>query len=169
VTPGALVFWLLALLVLGSAAYVALTRNVVRAAFALFGTFFGVAGLYAWLGADFLFGVQLIVYAGGILVLLLFGVMLTRHSTEMLVPGNPVRWAPAAIISLGLAGLLLAVVLGSAWLVATPAVPASPTTHDIGRLLLSRFVLPFEVASLVLLAVMVGAAVIARRAPVDRP
>jgi NADH-quinone oxidoreductase subunit J len=77
-TAGALVFYLFALVTVGSAAVVVLARSLIYSAFALLFTFFGVAGLYVILGADFLAATQLLVYVGGILVLLLFGVMLTH-------------------------------------------------------------------------------------------
>jgi NADH-quinone oxidoreductase subunit J len=91
VNLGALVFYFLALMILSSALYVALTKHVVRAGFALIAAFLGIAGLFAFLGADFLAGTQLLVYAGGILVLLLFGVMLTQHSFALHLPGQPAR------------------------------------------------------------------------------
>jgi len=157
-----IIFLFLALLVLGPAAYVATTRHVVRAGFALIAAFFGVAGLFAWLGADFLAGTQVLVYAGGILVLLLFGVMLTQNASAVDLPGTATRVFPAALISAAIAVLLIIVAVNSNWAVRDPR-PPQPTTAEIGQLLLTRFVLPFELASVLLLAVMVGAAVIARR------
>lgn len=166
--PAAIVFYALAALVIGSALYVALTRHVVRAAFGLFITFLGIAALYGWLGADFLAGTQLMVYAGGILVLLLFAVMLTRHSLELQLPGEPTRWVPAALIGLAVAALLITAALSARWAAVDNPAPAQPTTAEIGQLLLTRYVLPFEIASVVLLAVLVGATVISRRESGDR-
>ncbi len=157
-----LIFGLLALMVLAPAFYVATTRHIVRAAFALIAAFFGIAGLFAWLGADFLAGAQVMVYAGGILVLLLFGVMLTQNASSVDLPGTSTRILPAAIVSVGIAFVLIVVALQTPWAVREPR-PQEPTTAEIGQLLLTRFVLPFELASVLLLAVMVGAAVIARR------
>ena len=78
-----LVFYLFALVTVGSAAVVVLARSLIYSAFALLFTFFGVAGLYVILGADFLAATQLLVYVGGILVLLLFGVMLTHKLYDL--------------------------------------------------------------------------------------
>ena len=157
-----MVFYLLALMVVVPAFYVAITRNVVRAGFALIGAFFGIAGLFAWLGADFLAGTQMLVYAGGILVLLLFGVMLTQQASALQLPGKAARLLPATLVSVGIAAVLVIVALTSRWATRIPREP-EPTTAAIGQLLLTRFIIPFEVASVLLLAVMVGAAVIARR------
>ncbi|HVO13555.1 MAG TPA: NADH-quinone oxidoreductase subunit J, partial [Vicinamibacteria bacterium] len=82
-TAFALVFWAFAIVTVGSAAVVVLSRTLIYSAFALLGTFFGVAGLYAMLGADFLAATQLLIYVGGILVLLLFGVMLTHKIYDL--------------------------------------------------------------------------------------
>ena len=78
-TAADIVFWVFAILTVGSAAVVVSARSLIYSAFALLFTFFGVAGLYVLLGADFLAAAQLLVYVGGILVLLLFGVMLTHR------------------------------------------------------------------------------------------
>ena len=159
-----LAFYFLALLVVGPAFYVATTRHIVRAAFALILAFFGIAGLFAWLGADFLAGTQMMVYAGGILVLLLFGVMLTQQAVQLQLPGKAARILPAGLISTGVGAVLIVVATTTRWAIRSPA-KSEPTTAGIGQLLLTRFVIPFEVASVLLLAVMVGAAVIARREP----
>ena len=162
-TLGSLAFYFLALLILLPALYVATTRDVVRAAFALIVAFFGVAGMFAWLGADFLAGTQMLVYAGGIMVLLLFGVMLTQHAFALQLPGSATRVLPAALVAAGLAAVQIVVAVSTKWATRTTVPDPQPTTAAIGQLLLTRFIIPFEMASVLLLAVMVGAAVIARR------
>jgi len=100
----AFVFWVFAIVTVGSAAVVVLSRTLIYSAFALLFTFFGVAGLYVLLGADFLAATQLLIYVGGILVLLLFGVMLThkiydldlRTETTQLAPGSSWRWGSSS-------------------------------------------------------------------------
>jgi len=89
VSGEALVFWIFAGLTLGSAFVVVLSRTLIYSAFALLVTFFGVAGLYVLLGADFLAATQLLVYVGGILVLLLFGVMLTHRIYDLDLRSRP--------------------------------------------------------------------------------
>jgi len=77
------VFYLIALITVVSAGMVAFSRNIIYSAFSLLGTFMGVAGLYVFLGADFVAAVQLLIYVGGILVLILFAVMLTHRITDV--------------------------------------------------------------------------------------
>jgi len=137
-------------------------RDVVRAAFLLLGSLAGVAGLYGMLGADFVCFTQVVVYIGGILILLLFGVMLTSR--------EPILLHRAPTHNLVLAGLfggtiflvgLLYVTFNVQW--NTVPFAARATSSDLGDLLMKDFVLPFEVVSVLLLVALVGAAAIARR------
>jgi NADH-quinone oxidoreductase subunit J len=160
-TAQAVVFWLFAALTVGSAAVVVLSRTLIYSAFALLATFFGVAGLYLLLGADFLAATQLLVYVGGILVLLLFGVMLTQRIYDLDLRGGTIQLASGAIVAVGLFVILSAVALKTEWPAAERA-PA-PTTAEFGRLFLGDFLLPFEAASVLLLVALMGAAMIVRR------
>jgi len=157
-----IVFCLLALLTLASAGIVAFSRSIVHSAFALLGTFMGVAGLYACLSADFLAVVQLLVYVGGILVVILFAVMLTGKIGEVRVTNRSAGvLAGAALLLAVLAGLVF-VAVRTPWKVAqTPDVAG--TTATLGNALLGQSVLPFEVASLVLVAVLIGAVTLIRK------
>ncbi len=155
------VFWAFALVTVGSAAVVVLSRTLIYSAFALLGTFFGVAGLYVLLGADFLAAVQLLVYVGGILVLLLFGVMLTHKIYDLDLRSETANLAAGAIVGGGLFVILAATAVRSHWS-STPRPPA-PTTEAIGQLFMSSYLLPFEAASVLLLVALVGAAMIVRR------
>ena len=157
----AVVFWVFAALTLASAAVVVLSRTLIYSAFALLATFFGVAGLYVLLGADFLAATQLLIYVGGILVLLLFGVMLTHRIHDLDLRGGTIQLASGAIVALGLFVILTALALKTEW----PAVERAPaaTTAEIGRLFLGKFLLPFEAASVLLLVALMGAALIVRR------
>lgn len=141
---------------------VAFSRNIVYSAFALLGTLFGVAALYVFLAADFVAGAQFLIYIGGVLVLVLFAVMLTHRIADVAVSNRAVGSAPALLIVLG-----TAVVLGRGLMVArwpvVAALPDTPTTHAIGNAFLGPYVLPFELASFVLLAVLVGAIVVSRK------
>ncbi|HXY42357.1 MAG TPA: NADH-quinone oxidoreductase subunit J [Vicinamibacteria bacterium] len=157
----ALVFWVFALVTVGSAAVVVLSRTLIYSAFALLGTFFGVAGLYVLLGADFLAAVQLLVYVGGILVLLLFGVMLTHRIYDLDLRSETGNLAAGAIVAAGLFAILALTGLRSHWS-STPRPPA-PTTEAIGQLFMGTYLLPFEAASVLLLVALVGAAMIVRR------
>ena len=97
----AVVFWVFAIVTVGSAAVVVLSRTLIYSAFALLFTFFGVAGLYVLLGADFLAATQLLVYVGGILVLLLFGVMLTHKIYDLDLKTETTQFAPGVIVAVG--------------------------------------------------------------------
>jgi NADH-quinone oxidoreductase subunit J len=157
----AAVFWVFAALTLGSAAAVVLSRTLIYSAFALLVTFFGVAGLYVLLGADFLAATQLLVYVGGILVLLLFGVMLTHRIYDLDLRSETTQQLPGLIVAGGLFFVLAYLALHTEW----PGVsrPPAPTTAAIGRLFLGEYLLPFEAASVLLLVALMGAAMIVRR------
>ncbi len=157
----ALVFWVFAGVTVASAALVVLSRTLIYSAFALLFTFFGVAGLYVLLGADFLAATQLLVYVGGILVLLVFGVMLTHKIYDLDLRSQTSQLAPGLIVAIGLFIVLTAVALKAEWAVVERA-PA-PTTKAIGRLFLGEYLLPFEAASVLLLVALIGAAMIVRR------
>ena len=140
---------------------VAFSRNIVYSTFALLGAFMGVVGIYVLLAADFVAMVQLLVYVGGILVLTIFAVMLTQGIADVTVSNRTVGLIPAVAV-VTIAGAVMAYAIErTGWhLVAAPT-PA-PTTYGIGNALLGDYVLPFEVASLVLLAALIGAIVISR-------
>jgi len=162
VTPESVVFYALAAITVGSAAVVVLARSLIYSAFALLFTFFGVAGFYLLLGADFLAATQLLIYIGGILVLLLFGVMLTHKLYDLDLRTEVTQFLPGLIVAAGLFVVLAALALRTPW-AAGPGRPPAATTAEIGRLFLSTYLLPFEVASLVLLVALIGAAMIVRK------
>ncbi|OIP59741.1 MAG: NADH-quinone oxidoreductase subunit J, partial [Ignavibacteria bacterium CG2_30_36_16] len=101
-----IIFFVFAITTVGSAFMVVTTRNIVHAAFYLLLTFFGVTGIYVLLGADFVAIVQLVVYVGGILILLIFGVMLTNKITNVQIKSGSLQLFPAAI-GVGLFGGVL--------------------------------------------------------------
>jgi NADH:ubiquinone oxidoreductase subunit 6 (subunit J) len=160
-----IIFTVLALICVVSALAAATAPRIVHAAFGLMGTFFGVAGIYAMLGADFVALSQVIVYVGGILVLLVFGILLTgRTQASLGLETRPRRGAAIAVGGLVFLGLMLAIG-GTEWnAVENPGDP-QPTTAAIGRAFLDpdQYLIPFEVASVLLLAALVGAAYLARR------
>ena len=156
------VFYLIAAITVGSALGVALSRSIVYSAFALMGTLLGVAATFVLLGADFLGVVQLLVYVGGILVLTLFAVMLTHRISDVNVSNRAVGRLPAAVIVGFAFGWMVHVARRATWVVKDPGAPA-PTTYGIGHAFLDRYALPFEVASIVLLAALIGAIVVSRK------
>ena len=155
-------FYLVALITVGSALIVAFSRNIIYSAFSLLGTFAGAAGLYVFLGADFVAAVQLLIYVGGILVLILFAVMLTHRITDVEITNRAAGRIPALIITGVFIYLLIQTVRETPWAKAKELIH-QPTTARIGDLFLDSYLLPFELASLVLLAALIGAVVISRK------
>lgn len=155
-------FYALAALTILSAMVTAFSRNIVHSAFALFFSFSGVAGIYVLLGADFLFIIQVFIYIGGILVVTIFAVMLTQGVAGMNVSNRVVGFIPALFVSLVAGAVMLFAILHTAWPQGQNA-PLLPTTAGIGNAFLGPYVLPFEIASIVLLAALIGSIVISRQ------
>jgi NADH-quinone oxidoreductase subunit J len=159
------IFYILTAISILSAITVVTVRNIAYAAFGLLFTFFGVAGLYVMLGADFVGVSQLLIYVGGILVLFLFGMMLTTNidklredRTQAVKPGI------AALVAAVLCALLITVVTGvPQWknAKANPG-PSGNTTSAIGTLFMGDYALLFVASSIAILVALVGAAMIAR-------
>ncbi len=158
-------FWFFALLAVIGAIMVAFLKRLVNSTFALIASLIGVAGLYWTLGADFIGTTQIMIYVGGVSVLLLFAVMLTpKDSTRVPL----LHFVPAAVVVAAVAAMLCTVYQGiTASLDARGAVltEAKPTVDAIGRIFLERegYLIAFELASVLLLIVVVGAVYIARR------
>jgi len=143
--------------------WVALSSNIVHAAFSLLVTLFGVAGLYVLLGADFIGVVQVIVYIGGILVLIIFGVMMTQRGKLLPLSAQlPGRIFGGLLSVMVLVALILAA-SRSLWPVAASLGNPEPTSAAIGDLLLGKYLVAFEVVSVLLLVALVGAVLIVRR------
>ena len=158
------VFLVLAAFTLLGGLGVVLTRNVVHAALFLLLSLVAVAGIYLVLFTEFLALVQVLIYGGAIIIVLLFAIMLTRTSDYPRISDNP-QWTLAAI-----SAIALAVVLGAAFWTHAPtsAGPQSPAFTDLANSLFTRWAIPFEVASLVLLVALIGAIIIARTDRGDR-
>lgn len=158
-----LVFFGLSGLVVTASLLIAFSRNLVYSSFALLGTFAGVAGYFILLGADFLAVAQVLVYIGGIMVLYLFAVLMTSGIGDVKLTNRSiaVKWAvPAALLLLI---LLAKLIYGTRWFVVDQVVPLEPTVARIGDMLLTEYLLPFELASVLLLGVLVGSVALARR------
>ena len=156
-----MVFWCIAALTVISAAFVVLNNQLLYAAVGLLFTLFGVAGLYVFLWADFIAGVQLLVYIGGILVLIIFGIMLTNQISSVRLSQTNVKKGDVAVVVTWLFIFLSMVITKTPWLI-QPAIEPDSTTAGVGVLLLTRYLLPFEVISVLLLGALIGAAVLSR-------
>jgi NADH-quinone oxidoreductase subunit J len=165
-----LVFVPLAAIALVTAVMVIILRNPVYCALSLVGTFFALSGIYLLLQAQFIAVVQVIVYAGAIMVLFLFVVMLLDLGHEL--PVWLQRDRPRLLIGAGVVAILLlelAIPVGS-WTARTPQGPHTPelvntvgNTQLVGRLLFTDFLIPFEITSIILLIAIIGVMVLARR------
>jgi NADH-quinone oxidoreductase subunit J len=159
-TAVVIAFWALAVLTLGSALMVAVVNDLVHAVLFLILSFVGIAGLYITLSADFVAVVQVLIYAGAISVLMLFAILLTPRSAR---DNAAVSYrAPVSVIA-GLVGAVIVfVALKTDWAKAGDDDRFQTTAAEIGRALLDPFVLPFEVASVLLVVAMVGAIILVR-------
>lgn len=155
-------FIILAVVTLLPAVVVVTNRNLVRAAMSLIPSFLGVTGLFVLLGAEFVAGIQILIYAGAIAVLILFVIMLTEGGTGLAVRqvNEQRQWGilTAGVLTTG----LVVILLRTPWQIAAGTLPRS-NVAAVGTALLTDFVLAFEISSLVLLVSLVGALVIARR------
>ncbi len=152
-------FVIVAIFTLGGALGVVATRNVVHAALFLLLSLLGAAGAYLLLFAEFLALVQVLIYGGAVTIVVLFAVMLTRSSEYPRITDN--RQWPLALLT----SAVLAAVLGAAFWLA-PEITAEPQAAaftDLGRSLFTKWALPFEIASLVLLVALIGAIIVARQ------
>jgi NADH-quinone oxidoreductase subunit J len=156
------IFYLFALAAVGGAAGVPMSKNIFWSAMGLLSALVGVGGLYVLLSADFLAVTQLLVYIGGVLVLIIFAVMLTSQIKEIEVSNQNVGLVSGAILFVLTGTLLSYVALWAPW-----KVVLRPESHEtsaaIGNGLLGTWLLPFEVTSVVLLATLIGAIVVARK------
>lgn len=159
-----ILFYILAAIMVFFAIQTVTSRKMLRSVIYLLFTLIGIAGLYFLIDYNFLAGIQLTVYAGGIVVLIIFSVFLVHHiemELEMAKKSRQIITALACAVGLG---VFLSVIYSHDFVMADHTVPT--TSHDVGRKLLSMgeggFILPFEVISVLLLAAMIGAIVIAK-------
>jgi len=157
----AVIWYFFAVVTVLSALVVAFSRSAMHSGISLLFTLLGVAALYAMLGADFLAITQIVVYVGGILVLVLFAVMMTNRIMSTQLHEELVQPAAALAVAAVILTLLLLVIHRTAWPVAAVE-QMLPTTAQIGRGFLTRYLFPFEFASILLLVAMMGAAMIVR-------
>ncbi|MFC1477479.1 NADH-quinone oxidoreductase subunit J [candidate division KSB1 bacterium] len=162
-TGSDIIFLLFAALSVGSAGIVVFAKRITYAAFALMLSLLSIAALYVFLSADFLAAVQLILYVGGILILLLFGVLLTHKITSVKITTK----SGQRILGTATAGALFAILVelirrGNWRLLTEEDMYYLPKTAEIGEKLMTDYLLPFEVASILLLVALIGAMFIVR-------
>ncbi len=161
-TGEALAFYVLAAITLASGLVVVTSPNIVHSAVALVPSFLGVTGLYVLLNAEFLAGIQVLIYAGAITVLVLFVIMLTEGGTGMRARQRNEQGPIGAAVAAAMAVLLITVATHTAWPRGAGTLPAY-TTAAIGQSFLGANILVFEGTSIVLLVSLIGAIIIARK------
>lgn len=161
--PSDLLFYGLAAMAMVSAAGVAFSRSIIYAALSLLGALLGTGALFIFLEADYVAISQLLIYIGGVMVLILFAVMLTSKIGDRSQNNPSIGMLPGIGLAVALVAVLGYVVTKSPWVVRRDAPEITETARTIGDVFLKEYLLPFEVASLVLLATLIGAVVIARK------
>ncbi len=156
-------FWGITALVLVSACFAAFSRRIVYAAFALFFTLVGMAGYYVLLGSGFLAVTQIIIYVGGILVLLMFGILLTSAPIVREPIESRYLYAAALVCGVVLFAVLATAVLNTPWQVTPSAAEPPSEVRALGRQMLTTYLVPLETAGITLLFCLVGAAYLVRR------
>lgn len=163
----AIAFYLLATIMVVSAVGVLTLKDIIKSAFLLALTFMSVGGLFVLLHADFLAAAQILIYAGAVVILMVFGVMLTQRSQDREnVHSLDYHLATLAFVGLGLLVLLLRAVANAQWNLATGGATTLPTINTvavIGKQFFNPYILPFEIASVILLMALIGAIVIAKK------
>ncbi len=154
-------FWVLAVVGIAAALIVVLLKDVFRAALSLVLCFLTVAGIYITLSADFLAAAQILIYIGGISILIILAIMLTRD-VQQGSPANRLR-IPAFIVAILFLGIVGFAIINTPWQVST-APPLAPTTSALASKLLGKggFILPVEIGAFLLLAAILGAIVLVR-------
>ena len=157
----ALAFYVFALTAIVGALGTVTARRVFHSALFLVLSLGSVAAIYVLLSADFVAAVQILVYSGAIMILLLFAIMLTPQAVELPALAPVGQRLAAGLVAVVLLALLVGAIFSGPWpLAATPL--DRPTTQELGRAMLTTFVFPFELASIVLLVGMIGAILLAR-------
>ena len=155
-------FYLIASITIASAYWVVVSNRLIYSAIALLFTLFGIAGLYICLYADFLAASQVIVYVGGILVLIIFGVMLTSKISNVSFQHASRNQIAGSFFALGIFTLIFTVAMRTEW-PEYRLTTIEGTTEILGTMILTEYLLPFEAVSVLLLSALVGAAMLSRR------
>ncbi|MFM2428917.1 MAG: hypothetical protein RLZZ511_130 [Cyanobacteriota bacterium] len=157
-------FGILTVMMLGGALAVVLLDNIVYSAFLLAGVFVSMAGLYILLNADFVATAQVLVYVGAVNVLILFAIMLVNKREDFVaIKGAAVRKLASAVVCGGIMALLSTMVLRTPWAISSETPAGDGAIVKIGIHFFTDFLLPFEIASVLLLVALIGAIVLARR------
>lgn len=158
-----LVFFVLALLTLGTAVAAMTLRNLVHCALALALTFAGLAAIYLQLNAQFVGFAQFLIYVGAVAILIVFAILLTRGSEPPQEALFSSSWPAGFGIAVAIFALLASLTLSSKAILLKPETAPQPTVAQLGSALMTRYVLPLEVLGLLLTAALIGAVIIAMK------
>ncbi|HKD38871.1 MAG TPA: NADH-quinone oxidoreductase subunit J [Myxococcaceae bacterium] len=161
--PSDLLFYVIAAVSIVSGAGVAFSRSIIYAALSLLGALLGIGALFIFLSADYVAVSQLLIYIGGVLVLILFAVMLTSKIGDKSHTNPSIGVLPGIGLTVALIAVLGYVATRTPWISNPNAPNPAQTARTIGDVFLKEYLLPFEVSSLVLLATLIGAVVVARK------
>jgi len=156
------IFLMVAALIIASAFWVVFSPNLIHSAVSLLFTLFGTAGLYIFLYADFIAATQVVIYVGGILVLIIFGVMLTNRIDTPSIAASSKNQFIGAIGAFAIFVMQTGIIFNTSWKIGAEQ-SREATVGSIGNLLLNKYMLPFEIVSILLLAALMGAALLSRR------
>lgn len=164
---GELVFLGLVVLISIASVWVVVSPNLVHSATSLLVTLFGISGLYVFLFADFLAATQVVIYVGGILVLIIFGVMLTNNIDKPVIASDSSNKIIGVLISGFIFSMLSIIIIQTDWPILENTNQGPSTVELIGRLILGKYLLPFELISILLLSALIGSALLARKKVVN--
>ena len=164
---GELIFLGLVVLISIASVWVVVSPNLVHSATSLLVTLFGISGLYVFLFADFLAATQVVIYVGGILVLIIFGVMLTNNIDKPVIASDSSNKIIGVLISGFIFSMLSIIIIQTDWPILENTNQGPSTVELIGRLILGKYLLPFELISILLLSALIGSALLARKKVVN--
>jgi NADH-quinone oxidoreductase subunit J len=156
-------FWVIAIITVGSALAVVFSKDIVHSALFLIASFIGVAGVYLLIQANFLAAVQVLVYGGAIAIILVFGVMLTQREDMSRTNLFSKLRVPTLFLSILLLGIIGLAFNRTDWLIGSNTASVS-TVDKISTVMLTNYMIPFEVVAVLLLVAMVGAILLAKKA-----
>ncbi|UVI29939.1 NADH-quinone oxidoreductase subunit J [Paenibacillus spongiae] len=156
-------FFVLSVIIISGAVLMVSFAKVIHMVVSLAAVFIGIAGMFILLNADFLAFVQVLIYAGAVSILMIFGIMMTKHQDAEAEKGRPSHEALAAVGALALFGILFYAIRQTEFPVSQPAQLVEDSALEIGKLLFTGYVVPFELVSVVLTVAFIGAIVLAKK------
>jgi len=156
-------FFVFAVLIIAGAVLMVSFTKVVHMVLSLAAVFIGLAGLYVLLEAEFVAFVQVLIYAGAVSILMIFGIMMTKHGAEQEEPARPLHETLSIVAAAAVLGILFYAIRSTEFPPPEPFEAGADNTLEIGKLLFTQYVIPFELVSVLLTVAFIGAIVLARK------